>query len=224
MFIDAIIFSAPDRWFFSSPPPPPPPVPHLHRETKKHNTCTQERGENIVLHVLLCTQLFNLFLFVMYTTSIAQSGAAKLSLWILWVWESWLPPVFATRAQYVQPPNAWRALSMWDNVGSVVHALGQGQRQYTWSTTHVQSYPGYPYLGYPKPRLSERNSKRGVCSKKMAFSLKSQTLRLSRVHVSVCHTYMFNVGTQWYVIMYSMKCKGLQAQPSYIFLCCIVCI
>ena len=28
----------------------------------------------------------------------------------------------------------------------------------------------------------------------MVFSLKSQTLRLSRVHVFVCHTYMFNVG------------------------------
>ena len=29
----------------------------------------------------------------------------------------------------------------------------------------VQSYPGYPYLGYPKPRLSERSSERGVCVK-----------------------------------------------------------
>ena len=96
----------------------------------------------------------------------------------------------------------------------------------------IQSYPGYaypgyaylgyPYLGYPKPRLSERSSERGVCSK-MVFSLKSQTLQLSRVHVFVCHTYMFNVGTQWYVIVYSVKCKGLQTRPSYIFLCCIVC-
>ena len=32
----------------------------------------------------------------------------------------------------------------------------------------------------------------------------------------VCHTYMFNVGTQWYVIVYSVNCKGLQARPSYI--------
>ena len=51
------------------------------------------------------------------------------------------------------------------------------------------------------------------------FSLISQTSRLSRVHVFVCHTYMFNVGTQWYVIVYSVKCKGLQTRPSYIFLC-----
>ena len=35
----------------------------------------------------------------------------------------------------------------------------------------------------------------------------------------VCHTYMFNVGTQWYVIVYSVKCKGHQTRPSYIFLC-----
>ena len=60
----------------------------------------------------------------------------------------------------------------------------------------VQSYPGYPYLGYPKPRLSERSSERGVCLKKWYFSLKSQSLRLSRVHMFVCHMYMFNVGTQ----------------------------
>ena len=46
--------------------------------------------------------------------------------------------------------------------------------------------PGYPYLGYPKPRLSERSSERGVCLKKGYFSLKSQSLRLSRVHVFVC--------------------------------------
>ena len=26
----------------------------------------------------------------------------------------------------------------------------------------LQSYPGYPYLGYLKPRLSERSSERGV--------------------------------------------------------------
>ena len=32
----------------------------------------------------------------------------------------------------------------------------------------------------------------------------------------VCHTYMFNVGTQLYVIVYSVNCKGLQARPSYI--------
>ena len=31
------------------------------------------------------------------------------------------------------------------------------------TTTLVQSYPGYPYLGYPKPRLSEHSSERGVC-------------------------------------------------------------
>ena len=30
----------------------------------------------------------------------------------------------------------------------------------------VQSYPGCPYLSYPKPRLSERSSERGVCLKK----------------------------------------------------------
>ena len=60
----------------------------------------------------------------------------------------------------------------------------------------VQSYPGYPYLGYPKPRLSERSSERGVCLKKGYFSLNLQSLRLSRVHMFVCHTYMFNVGTQ----------------------------
>ena len=29
----------------------------------------------------------------------------------------------------------------------------------------IQSYPGYPYLGYPKPRLSERSYERGVCLK-----------------------------------------------------------
>ena len=58
--------------------------------------------------------------------------------------------------------------------------------------------------------------------KKMVFPLKSQTLRLSRVHdnyVFVCHTYMFNVGTQLYVIVYSVKCKGLQTRLLYIFLC-----
>ena len=82
---------------------------------------------------------------------------------------------------------------------------------------HIQSYPGYPYLSYPKPRLSKRSSERGVCFKNMVFSIKSQTLRQSRVHVFVCHMYMFNVGTQWYVIMYSVKCKGLQMPPSYIF-------
>ena len=53
----------------------------------------------------------------------------------------------------------------------------------------------------------------------MVFPLKSQTLRLSRVNVFVCHTYMFNVGTQLYVIVYSVKCKGLQTRPLYIFLC-----
>ena len=84
------------------------------------------------------------------------------------------------------------------------------------------AYLGYPYLGYPKPRLSECSSERGVCSK-MVFLLKSQTLQLSRVHVLVCHTYMFNVGTQWYVIVYSVKCKGLQTRPSCIFLCYLVC-
>ena len=82
-----------------------------------------------------------------------------------------------------------------------------------------------PRLSVPRlsvPRLSEASIIRGqfrtwsLC-KKMVFSLKSQTLQLSRVHVFVCHTYMFNVGTQWYVIVY-MKCKGLQTRPSYLFL------
>ena len=41
--------------------------------------------------------------------------------------------------------------------------------------------------------------------KNMVFSLESRTLRLVRVHVFVCHTYIFNVGTQWYVIVYSVK-------------------
>ena len=87
------------------------------------------------------------------------------------------------------------------------------------SRTYVQSYPGYPYLGYPNPRLSERSSERAVCLKSMVFSLKSHTLRQSRVHVFVCHTYMFNIGTQWYVILHSVMCKGLQTRPSYIFVC-----
>ena len=74
------------------------------------------------------------------------------------------------------------------------------------------------------PRLSETSIIRTQVRtwsllKNMVFSLKSQTLRLVRVHVFVCHTYMFNVGTQWYVIVYSVKCKGLQMRPSYIFLC-----
>ena len=60
----------------------------------------------------------------------------------------------------------------------------------------IQSYLRYPYIGCPKPRLSVRSSKRGVCLKKWYFSLKSQSLRLSRVHVFLCHTCMFNVGTQ----------------------------
>ena len=58
------------------------------------------------------------------------------------------------------------------------------------------------------------------CVKKMVFSLKSQTLRLSIVLVFSCHTYMFNVGTQWYVIVHSVKYKGLQARLLYIFLWC----
>ena len=61
-------------------------------------------------------------------------------------------------------------------------------------------------------------------AKKMVFPLKSQTLRLSRVHVFVCHTYMFNVGTQWYVIVYSVKCKGLQTRPCTHFYVIIVCV
>ena len=74
------------------------------------------------------------------------------------------------------------------------------------------------------PRLSETSIIRTqfqtwICLKSMVFSLKSQTLRQSRVHVFVCHTYMFNVGTQWYVILYSVMCKGIQMRPSYIFLC-----
>ena len=74
------------------------------------------------------------------------------------------------------------------------------------------------------PRLSETSIIRtqfrtwSLC-KKLVFSLKSQTLRLNRVHVFVCHTYMFNVGTQWYVIVYRVKCNGLQTRPSYIFSC-----
>ena len=97
------------------------------------------------------------------------------------------------------------------------HAFQNKLDQVLGDKANVQSYPGYPYLGYPKPRLSEHSSVHGVCLKKMVFSLKSQTLRLSRVHVFVYHTYMFNVGTQWYVIVYSVKCKGLQTRPSYIF-------
>ena len=79
----------------------------------------------------------------------------------------------------------------------------------------LRPYPGCPCLDYPKPRLSER----GVCLQNMVFSLKSQTLQQSRVHVFVCHMYVFNVSTPWYVIVYSVKCNGLQTQPSYIFLC-----
>ena len=92
------------------------------------------------------------------------------------------------------------------------------------SFVQIRSYPGYPYLGYLKPRLSERSFEHRVCLKKMVFSLISQILRLSRVHVFLCHTYMFNVGAQWYVIVYRVKCKGLQTRPSYIFLCYVVCI
>ena len=70
------------------------------------------------------------------------------------------------------------------------------------------------------PRLSETSIiQTWSLFKNMVFSLKSQTLRQSTVHVFVCHTYLFNVGTQWYVIVYSVKCKGLQTQPSYIFFC-----
>ena len=77
------------------------------------------------------------------------------------------------------------------------------------------------------PRLSETSIIRTQFRmwslfEKTAFSLKSQTLRLSRVHVFVCHTYMFNVVAQWCVIVYSVKCKDLQTRPLYIFLCYII--
>ena len=74
------------------------------------------------------------------------------------------------------------------------------------------------------PRLSETSiirtqfrtwslfKKYGILTK-IADSATEQSI------VFVCHTYMFNVGTQWYVIVYSVKCKGLQTRPSYIFLC-----
>ena len=60
------------------------------------------------------------------------------------------------------------------------------------------------------PRLSETSIIRTQFRawslfEKMVFSLKSQNLRLSNVHVFVCHTYMFNVVAQWYVIVYSVK-------------------
>ena len=66
------------------------------------------------------------------------------------------------------------------------------------------------------PRLSETSIIRTQLQtwslfKIMVFSLKSQTLRRSRVHTGictygfVCHTYMSNVGTQWYVIVNSVK-------------------
>ena len=92
---------------------------------------------------------------------------------------------------------------------------------------HISSHSSILGTVLPRlsvPRLSETSIIRmqfrtwSLC-KKMVFSLKSQTLRLSRVHVFVCHTYMFNVGAQWYIIVYSVKCKGLQTRPSYIFLC-----
>ena len=64
---------------------------------------------------------------------------------------------------------------------------------------HVQSY-----LGYPKPRISERSFERGVRSKKCngfltkiaEFATEQRTcVGVSNVHVFVCHTYMFNVAT-----------------------------
>ena len=59
----------------------------------------------------------------------------------------------------------------------------------------VQSHPGYPYLGYPKPRLSERSSERGVCFKngiltKIADSTTEQStcVCVSYVYVQCGHT------------------------------------
>ena len=91
-------------------------------------------------------------------------------------------------------------------------------------TTVVPIFIGTVLPRLSVPRLSETSIIQtqfrtwSLC-KKLVFSLKSQTLRLSRVHVFVCHTYMFNVGTQWYVIVYRVKCNGLQTRPSYIFSC-----
>ena len=69
----------------------------------------------------------------------------------------------------------------------------------------VQSYPGYPYLGYPKPRLSERSSKCGVCLKKVVFLIKiavsateqSTCVCVSYVHVQCRHT----------VVRYRVQCE-----------------
>ena len=54
----------------------------------------------------------------------------------------------------------------------------------------IQSYPGYPYLSYPKPRLSERSSERGVSLKKNGILTKiadSVTEQSTRVCVSYVH-------------------------------------
>ena len=68
----------------------------------------------------------------------------------------------------------------------------------------VQSYPGYPYLCYPKPWLSEHSSERGVCFQKIVFALKPQTLRISSVHCTcVCVSYVhIQCGSMhWYAIV-----------------------
>ena len=58
----------------------------------------------------------------------------------------------------------------------------------------IQSYLGYLHLGYPKPRLFERSSDRGVCVKigiltKIADSATEQStcVCVSHVHVQCMH-------------------------------------
>ena len=70
---------------------------------------------------------------------------------------------------------------------------------------NVQFYPGYPYLGYPYlgyPNAvpNVESVKKNDILTKIADSATEQS-----TCVCVCHTYMFNVGTQWYVIVYSVK-------------------
>ena len=72
---------------------------------------------------------------------------------------------------------------------------------YVMSRITLQSYPGYPYLGYPKPRLSEC----GVCLKSMVFSLKWQTLYQSRVHDCVCVSYV-HVQCRYTVVRHRVQC------------------
>ena len=90
-------------------------------------------------------------------------------------------------------------------LGKVCFFTFLGRRVQVFCTPLYSPTPVIRNLGYPKPRLSERGSERGVCLKKVVFLIKI-AVSATQQSTSVCVSYV-HVQCRHTVVRYRVQCE-----------------